>query len=337
MKHPLTILLILSTLIFSCSRSQDQGASLPIVPVRTTLAESGEIEVWREFSGGLRGREQADLHVRVGEAVTALPFSIGDQVRAGDVIVRLDYGGPSSQYYQAKATFENAEKNYRKMKYLFEEKAISELEYDAARSAYEVAQANFRAARELVEIVTPISGILLELNVRVGDIPQLGALAARVARIDTLRLSFGVPVHLVERFHIGKEGYITISLDTTRYPCRVTRVSSAADPQTRTFTIEASIPNTDRRLQAGTFAKARFVIERVTDALKVPQVALTSEEGVFSIFVVENDTARARTVSVGINNGSYAQILSGLTVGEEVVCVGQAFLSDGYPVVRAEN
>ncbi|MGB5107869.1 MAG: efflux RND transporter periplasmic adaptor subunit, partial [Candidatus Zixiibacteriota bacterium] len=306
-------------------------------PVRTVKAEVGRIEVEREFGGGLVGSSQADLYIRISEAVSALPFKIGDKVKAGSVVVLLDKGGASSQYFQAKSTFENAEKNFNKMKYLFEEKAISETQFDQAENAYQVARANFESARELVEISSPINGTLVELNVLVGDIPPVGKIAARVAQIDSLRMSFGVPSNLAEKFRVGMVGTLQVALDDSSYACTITRVASAADPQTRTFTVEVSVPNFDQRLQPGAFAKAKFVVESSESALKVPQSSLVSEEGVYSLYVVKNDTAYARTVDVGLKNEQNVEVLSGIEAGDEVVYLGQGFLSNGNPIVRSEN
>lgn len=333
-----TIILLSTALLASCGKKEgDTVTQLPTIPVKTTLAERGRIEAEREFAGGLEGSRQADIYVRISEAVTALPFAIGDRVKDGDVVVYLDKGGASSQYFQAKATSDNAEKNYQKMKYLFAEKAISESEHDAAESQFEVAQANFRAARELVELTSPINGVLVELNPRVGDVPPMGTIAARVASIETLRMSFGVPASLAREFSVGMSGTLRVAKADSVFACTVTKISSAADPQTRTFTIEVSVPNPTGALQPGTFAKARFAIASSEDALVIPQEALLSEEGIQTLFVVKNDTARVRTVTIGIVNETTVEIVSGIEAGDEVVYLGQGFLADGYPVVRNKN
>lgn len=339
MKTRWIYLLLVAVLPLSCGKksSADQATPLPTIPVKTVVAEIGRIEVEREFGGGLVGIRQADMHVRLSEAITALPFKIGDRVKSGDVLVFLDKSGASSSYFQAKATFENFEKNFSKMKYLYEEKAISESQFDQAETAYQVARANFQAAREMVEITCPINGTLVELNVLVGDVPPVGKVAARVARTDTLRMSFGVPASLAEKFKVGMTGQLTQGMEGSPYNCAVTRVASAADPQTRTFTVEVSVPNPDQRLQPGAFAKARFVIESSETALRVPQSALLSQEGLYSLYVVKNDTAHVRTVTLGLKNDVAIEVLSGVEAGEEVVTLGQGFLSDGYPVVRSEK
>lgn len=339
MKHRWIYLLPVMALLLSCGKDSgaEQATKLPTIPVKTAKAEVGRIEVEREFAGGLVGSSQADLHIRLSEAVSALPYKIGDKVKAGSVVVLLDKGGASSQYFQAKSTFENAEKNFNKMKYLFDEKAISETQFDQAENAYKVSRANFESARELVEISSPINGTLVELNVLVGDVPPVGRVAARIARIDSLRMSFGVPSSLAEKFRVGMTGTLGVAADDSAYACTITRVASAADPQTRTFTVEVSVPNLDQRLQPGAFAKARFTIESSESALKVPQTALLSEEGIYSLFVVRNDTAFARTVTVGLKNETTVEVLSGVAAGDEIVYLGQGFLASGYPITRSGN
>ncbi len=320
----------------SCAKDDANTTTpLPIIPVKTMSVSPGTIDVTREYSGGLEGIEQADLYIRLSEAVVALPFRVGEHVEKGQVLIELDKGGASSQYYQAKAMYDNADKNYKKMQYLFEQKAISESAFDEAKAGTQVAKANFESAQELVSVTSPITGTLVELDVKVGDIPKMGLLAARVARTDQLRMSFGVSTDLVDRFAKGMTGTVHVSGDDSVYTCTITKVSDAAEPQTRTFSIEATVPNTDRRLQAGTFAKATFVVQSKNNVLAVPQAALLSNEGVMSLYVVRSDTAYSRTVIVGINNGIDAEIASGLKSGDEVVVVGQGFLSDGYPIVRS--
>ncbi len=339
MKSRWLLILLAAAMPLSCGKKSngDLATPLPTIPVKTAVAEIGRIDVEREFAGGLVGVRQADMYVRLSEAVTALPFRIGDKVKSGDVLVYLDKSGASSSYFQAKAMFENTEKNFHKMKYLYDEKAISETQFDQAESAYQVARANFAAAREMVEISSPINGTLVELNVLVGDVPPAGKLAARVARTDTLRMSFGVPTGLAEKFSVGMTGELRLAMVDSTFTCVVTRVASAADPQTRTFTVEVSVPNLDQQLQPGAFAKAKFVIESSQAALRVPQSSLMSQEGVYSLFVVKNDTAYARTVTLGLKNETMIEVLSGVQSGDEVVYLGQGFLSNGYPVVRSEK
>jgi RND family efflux transporter MFP subunit len=338
MKSTAFILLIVALLLVSCGGPGETDTEvLPTVPVKTETAQRQTIQQTREFTGGLVGDQQADIYIRLSEAITDLPFEEGDYVTAGQVIVKLDKRGASSNYYQAEASYENAQKTYNKMKELFAEGAVSETQYDDAAAAYRVAEANFTAAREMVELTAPISGQLVDLNVAEGDVPQLGTLAARIARSDTLRLTFGVPAALIDQFDRGLEGQLTVSAIPATFTCEVTDIARAADPATRTFQVEVTVPNREQRLQPGMFAKVQFVINRKEGVIAVDRNALLSTEGIYELFVVEQDTAHSRSVSIGIVNDEHTEIVSGLQEGEEVVVLGQNFLSDGYPIVRSKG
>ncbi len=325
-------------LLIGCGGNDDESTTvLPTVPVKTALVEQGSIELTREFTGGLEGIEQADLYLRISEAVTELPFAEGARVKSGQVIVCLDKGGASANFYQAEASYNNARKNYEKFKRLFAEGAVSESDFDNAEANFQVAKANFDAAREMVDLTAPISGQLADLNVKVGQVPGVGTLAARIARTDSLRMSFGVPATLIGNFSRGMTGELTVAGRSEKLVCTVTDIAGAADPATRTFAVEATLPNEAKELQPGTFAKVKFVIDSKQGVIAVARNALLSTEGIYSLFVVENDTAYSRGVTIGIVNDKHTEILSGLEVGEELVILGQNFLADGYPIVRSEG
>ncbi|MFH2054672.1 MAG: efflux RND transporter periplasmic adaptor subunit [bacterium] len=332
------LILIALLMLTGCGGTTEEGKTvLPTVPVQTAIAEIGDIQQTREFTGGLEGIEQADVYIRLSEAITALPFAEGAKVKAGQVIVQLDKGGASSGYYQAEAAFANVRKTYEKMKKLYDEGAVSESQFDDAEAAYEVAKANYDSAKELVEISAPISGVLADLNVQVGQVPAIGTLAARVARSDSLRVTFGVPASLLSRFRKGMTGEVSVASVTEKFTGKVTDIASAADPATRTFAVELTLPNPEGKLQPGTFAKVKFVIDSKSGVIAVDRNALLSTEGIYSLFVVRNDTAYSRSVTIGIVNDIHTEIASGLEAGEEVVTLGQNFLADGYPIVRAKE
>lgn len=330
--------MLASLLLLSCAgQEQNGGTVLPTVPVKTDVASLGSIQITRQFTGSLVGMEQADVIIRLGESVTALPFGVGDLVQQGQIIIKLNRGGASSNYYQAKAAYDNAQKNFTKMKNLYTEGAISEAQYDDAEAAFKVAEANFTSASELIDITAPISGRIVDLNVKVGDVPIVGTLAARIARTDNLRMTIGVPDNVVERFLVDMPGQLVIGSSTEVFPCKVTEVARAADPATRTFAVDLRVPNPDGKLQAGMFGKVTFILDRKEDVIAVDRNALLSTEGLYEVFVIVNDTAYSRRVDIGIVNDRHTEITSGLNPGDEVVVLGQAFLADGYPIARSKD
>jgi len=150
-------------------------------------------------------------------------------------------------------------------------------------------------------------------------------------------MTIGVPGKMINRFQPGMEGKLITTNEEIENICTVVKVAQAADPATRTFSVDLQVPNENGKLQAGVFAKVSFVIEEVNDVITVPRSALLSTEGIYELYVVKNDTAYVRNVILGVTNDYKSGIKVGLEIGEEVVVLGQNFLSDGYPVIRSKE
>ena len=163
----------------------DQGEKK--VSVKGEIISYTNAALTKEFTGTIEGARQAVMTAKIAEAVEELPAKEGALVKANDILIRLDRTGPTSNYIQAYSVFQNSEKNYTKMKYLFEEGAVSETQFDAARTEYEVAKANYDAARQTVDIKTPIAGMVTSIEVSPGDYLYPGQKVATVASMEKLR------------------------------------------------------------------------------------------------------------------------------------------------------
>ncbi|UCD94613.1 MAG: hypothetical protein JSU69_00755, partial [Candidatus Zixiibacteriota bacterium] len=153
--------------LVGCGGNEQTGtdASERTVSVKGEIVTTSNQELKKNFTGTLEGEKHAVLTAKIAEAVEKVMVNEGDYVKADDVLVMLDRMGPTSNYVQASSVFQNAEKNFKKMKYLFEEGAVSESQFDGAKTEYEVAKANFDAARRLVDLRTPVAGMVTSINV----------------------------------------------------------------------------------------------------------------------------------------------------------------------------
>ncbi|HHI03078.1 MAG TPA: efflux RND transporter periplasmic adaptor subunit, partial [candidate division Zixibacteria bacterium] len=180
------VILFLMILWTACSAPEETELAVEekVIPVRGMQISPVSMEQRKTFTGTLEGEKQAVIRAKIAEAVNCIDVIEGDEVRANEVIIRLDKTGPSSNYLQSKSVFQNAEKNFKKMRYLFGEGAISESQFDGARTEYEVARANYEAARQLVELRTPIDGTVTSIDISVGDYVSPGQQVATVATIN---------------------------------------------------------------------------------------------------------------------------------------------------------
>jgi membrane fusion protein (multidrug efflux system) len=299
------------------------------ISVEVARATLGDMTIYKDYTGTLEGVEQAVLLAKVAETVTGIRIKPGDRVNEGDLLILLEKSGPSSNFRQAEAYYGNAKKTIDKMKYLYDEGAISEKQYDDAKTVFQVAEANFKAARDLVEIRSPIAGVVTDVRVNVGDQTMAGQKLATVSRVDSLRLTAGVDPEEV--------GYIALGMTGRVYPVGqksdwtegvVTRVASSADPKTRSFEIEITVANTQSGLKPGSFAGCTIPLRELSGVVKVPDESILLREGLKKIYLVQGDTAVIKDVVTGESSDGHTQIVSGVSPGDAVVTVGHAFLQD---------
>ncbi len=333
------MLSVVMLLIISCGGSDESlenGVDDPIA-VQVAEATHGDMVVYRSFTGTIEGIEQAFLTAKISETVVEVRTSPGESIDAGDVLVKLDESGSSSGFEKARAYYQNSKKTLKKMKHLFDEGAISEQQYDNAETSFEVAEANFKAARDLVEIRSPISGVVTELKVNVGDQISPGQKLVTISRVDSLRLRFGADSEDIEKLDIGDAARVyPVGDESNATQGVVTRVAGSADPKTRAFDVEVSIESRNGALRPGDFAGCSIALTTLTDIVMVPNDAVLLSEGIRKIFVVRGDTAVVVHATTGESADGYTQVLSGVQVGDRVVTVGHSFLEEKSVVTVTE-
>jgi RND family efflux transporter MFP subunit len=335
MKSIITLLIvpILMLTLVSCG-AKKKSAVVEEKPIAVTVAPAQvqDISVSKTYTGTLEGLKQAKIYSSIPEAIVDLPVAQGSMVKAGEPVILLDKEGPSSHYQQADAMYQDAKDNYNKISKLYNEGAISEQTMNSLKTAYEVAKANFDAAKQQVELSSPISGILTDLSVNVGQYAPLGIPLATVAQTNKMRLNIYVDSRSASFIKDGQKATIAMDIPGDR-PAEVdgmvADVAKSADPETRSFKVEIQIDNSDKALQPGTFARATITVEQLNNVLTVPREAVFTVEGIAKVFKIENNRAKEQSLTVGEYTTEYSQVLSGLSAGDKVIVLGRSQVEDG--------
>jgi membrane fusion protein, multidrug efflux system len=307
-----------------------ESGAAGVVSVETAVAVRQPLVVTRSYSGSLEGEVQANIVAKISERVTAIHAHIGDGAQANQVIISLDKNGTSSQYYQAEAGFKNAEKTLERMKSLYAEGAVSLQTLDGAQTAFDVARANFGAARSAVELTTPIPGVMTALNVNIGDLATPGAVLATIARISQLKIIFNVSETDVVHLSLGQQVQIFSETNpAAKAEGHIVQLSRSADTRSRSFEIKAQFPNTaDLWFKPGMYCKVAVQISPRLQALVVPNASIKSDGVSSQVYLVSNGRAVQRTVRLGISDEHYTEILQGLNERDVVVTTGMTNLRD---------
>lgn len=310
-----------------------EASGANIVPVDIAVAQRKSISVAKTYSATLEGEEQANIVAKISERVTGIKVHVGQKANAGQVILTLEKSGFQSQYYQAEAGFKNAEKTLERSKSLYQEGAISLQSLDGAQTAYDVARANFDAARSAVELTTPVAGVVTAVNVSIGDLANPGSVLATTAKISRIKAIINMNETDVTNLAIGQKVQIfSETRPESIVEGRIVQLSKSADPKSRTFEVRALFQNTpDHWYKPGMFCKVTVRVSPRSETLVIPDAALQSDGATNRVYVVRGTRSYQHIVQVGVTDGAYAEVLTGLNDGDSVVTTGATNARDsGY-------
>jgi RND family efflux transporter MFP subunit len=216
--------------------------------------------------------------------------------------------------------------------------------------AMKVMLAVSRYRRSEMEIRAPVPSVLPEgitgglayaiarRKVGEGQMLKQGDAVAELVIENPLRLRASVPERYSGDVQVGQAvGIMVSSHPGTIFEGKVARINPLVDDSSRTFQVEAHVPNKRGLLRPGGFAKAAIVISRESQATTVPIGADSTYAGVTKIFVVEGDKAHAIPVTLGLQGKGWVEVKGDLPAVAQVVTTGQTQLAEGTPVVIRQD
>lgn len=325
------------------------GAAAAASPVEAAVARTDTLALTVRAVGSLEADARVEVKPETSGRVTSIAFREGQEVRRGQVLVRLDEGKLEAQVEAARAALsraraeaENLRTQLRRNDSLLARGAISQQAYDDVRTSYntaaarmEEAQANHRLAQQRLEdavIRAPFDGRVGAREFDLGDYVGVGDPLFTVVDDDPMEIDFAVP----ERYLGSLERGTPVDLAVRSVPGRtfhgvVDFVSPYVDRANRTVALKARVPNPASELRAGQFADVRLQL-RTRSAVVVPEAAVIPRQEGNSVFLVRGSEATRSRVEVGERLRGIVEILSGVSAGDTVVVAGQHNLSEGAAV-----
>jgi membrane fusion protein (multidrug efflux system) len=318
--------------------AQGRALSQQAVGVVTARVENVPLAIQIEALGTARASEAVDITSKIANMITAVRFEEGQRVKRGDVLVELDGAQARADLAAAEAALKESESTYKRSRDLYARQALSESQLEQIEATLSANQARVAAARARVAdtvIRAPFGGRVGLRQVSVGSLISPGTSITTLDDTNVMKLDFAVP----ETFVAVLEAGLPVVATSIAYPGRsfegkVASVDSRVDPVSRSVTVRAEIPNQDGLLKPGMFLAVRLSREP-TPALVVPESALVPERGSVFVFVVENDVAVRRQVTVGRREPGRVELLGGVVEGDRVVVQGTQKIRDGSPVTES--
>ena len=273
----------------------------------------------------------------------------------------ISYRSAVQSYNDQSAVFEKQialyDKNLKDLKELYEIGAASQVEIDQAdlqlqsaiaqrNSTLSQLEASMQSALSNVEqldtvlenvdargnVVAPSSGTLVTMNASEGNFISNTAPVAVIDGVDQMKAVVQVSEALVPKLNAGDTADVSVSAAEQTFEATIRSVERAANMQTRLYTVTLTLPSGADGLLAGMFADVTFHTDMSENTIVVPTEAVLTRGDTQYVFVVENDTAKYVEVHAGLTGNGVTEILTGLTAGQQLVTVGQAYLNDGDPV-----
>ncbi len=181
------------------------------------------------------------------------------------------------------------------------------------------------------KVTAPISGIITTLPVQVGATVAVTTSLALISNPEDFHIKAEVPERSIYKLKIGQPVFFKLdAYPAVRFSGTVAEIDPEVNPLTQTVKVGVKLDTVDERIKAGMFAQIEIITDRSPNAVIVPREALMDSSNGYSVFVVRKDlTVERRTVRTGILTDDAAEILSGLSVGEDVIVQGQGLVQEG--------
>jgi RND family efflux transporter MFP subunit len=333
----LSALALVALLLPGCGRKPDthptSQADLAAAQVQVQTAESKQRASTEEVVGTVQAKLHATLEAKLSGRIDKMPVLLGQAVKAGQLVARLDAAEIKARMEQAEAGLQQAERDWKRTSALFDQQAATRSDYDAADSRYRVAKAAVAEAQAMmgyVEILAPFDGVVTKKWADVGDLATPGKPLIGIEDPSMLQLEADVPDAIALR--IQQNARLAVQVDSLKGELAgtVMEIAPTADPASRTLRVKLDLPRT-AGLRSGQFARLVVPVGE-SNSVRVPTSAVVVRGQLEILFVVTNQRAQLHLVKTGRTIGDEVEILAGLNSGESVVVGGAALLTDGQPV-----
>jgi len=305
--------------------------------------EAHELSVMLPVSGALAPLSQATVKSKVIADVSESLVPEGVKVARGQVVMRLGSGDLQSKVVaqqatedDAKAKLELAIKMHETNQTLLRQKFISQTAYDTAENNVDIARAALKSASAQLAIArhalddatirAPIDGIISKRFVQPGEKASPDTALFSMVDLRQMILEAQVPASEIPRIKEGQSVTFNVEgFDARHFHGKVARINPAADAGSRSITVYVSVDNADGALRGGMFASGSITLQQSAVTPLVPIAALRQENGVTTVFKIENNKIVAQPVRLGLRNedDGMVAVVSGLSAGEKIIVVKQ--------------
>jgi membrane fusion protein (multidrug efflux system) len=305
------------------------------VPVEVVAVTNRPVAASYSGTAPLEARGESQVVAKTSGVALQVMAEVGQQVRAGQVLVRLDSDRAALQAAQSAAQVRKLEANYNRSLQLSKQQLVSANDLDQLKFDLENARAVNRLANlevSYANVVAPISGVIAERSIKAGNFVQLNSPIFRIVDTSRIEATLNVPERELATIKPGLPVQLMVdALPGKPFQGTVDRVAPVVDSGSGTFRVICAFDSAPL-LQPGMFGRIRIDYDQRANALVIPRNALLDDENDPAVYVVRGNKAARVAVKLGYFDGEWVEVRSGLKQGDRVVTAGKVALREGTDV-----
>ncbi len=352
------LLLTLSiTLLFSCG-NKEKKAPMPVKPVKYQLVNYINSNQSRTFSGLAQTEKIINLSFRNSGIITELNIGLGQKVRKGQLLAKLDnvqsrlaYEQALTQVNSSKSQMNTMKLNLNRIRSLYEKGSASLSDFENAKNGFKTAQQSYQSAKRGLDIqaehikfgyiYAPANGIIASVSAEVDENVNPGKVIATLNAGKTMEIALGLPESIIN--NIAENMPVTIqfsALKNKQFKGKVKEVSPSASSSTATYPVKISILSPTNMIKSGMAADVtfKFETEKQTELKKiiVPTNVVGEDSNGKFVFILKGKgdtvTVQKQKVTIGNLTTDGFEIIEGLQVGDKIATAGLQSLLNGQKV-----
>ncbi len=328
-------------LLLGACKPAEKPVELPRA-VNVVRIEGGNGTLSASYTGDVRSRYETGLSFRVPGKVTERLVEVGDTVKPGQLLARLDPGdqqlgieGARQTVAAAEASHAQARADFQRFGDLYKQGFISAAEYDRRKAAFDVAAAQLSQARaqlsvnrnqaDYTTLRAPSEGVVTMVAAETGQVVGAGQTVLRVARPGFTEVAISIPENRLKEVRRGMDVRVNLwAAPDHLYRGRIREISPAADAVTRTYLAKVTVLDADDTMQLGMTANVFLDVAADPSVVRLPPTALYQKGSDTAVWVVDagSSQVKLRPVTVGKFDDDHVVVTAGLKPGETVVRAG---------------
>lgn len=335
--------------VFVNGKIKEAMAGMANTP-QTVSAAKATASDWQpsiDAVGSLRAVRGADLSLEVPGVVEEIRFRSGDEVQAGQILLRLRADDEVAKLQSLEATAQLAQITYDRDVRQLKAQAISQAVVDNDEANLRNAKAQVAQQKAIVEkkvLRAPFAGKLGLRQVDLGQYLAAGAVIATLQSLDPIFVDFLLPQQTVAQLAVGSKVETKVDAFPDRvFTGKITAINPKIETASRNVQVRATLANVDQKLLPGMFATVQLETGAAERLVTLPQTAVSYNPYGSLVYLVDGKgqgpdgkqqlVARQVFVTTGATRGDQVAILKGVAEGDTVVTAGQIKLRNGVPIV----